>query len=205
VSTPGTPISSSAIEGMNTTRLRPIKCRACGGLFARVRPMQVACSLPCSIRVAQALRAKQERRDATEARRARAKALLAIKPRAKLIAEAQAAVNRYVRLRDAALPCISCQRHHGGKWNAGHYRSTAAAPELRFELDNVHKQCEPCNTHLSGNLIAYRAGLLERIGPERLAAIEGPHPPRKWSREELIAMRQRFAAMAKELEARNPT
>ena len=186
----------------SAAKLRPIKCRACGGLFARGRPMQVACSLPCSIRVAQDRRAQQERRDATEARRARAKALLAIKPRAKLIAEAQAAVNRYVRLRDAALPCISCQRHHAGKWNAGHYRSTAAAPELRFDLDNLHKQCEPCNTHLSGNLIRYRVGLLDRIGADRLAAIEGPHEPRKWTREELIAMRQQFAAMAKELEGR---
>ena len=117
-------------------------------------------------------------------------------------AEAQAAVNRYVRLRDAALPCISCQRHHAGKWNAGHYRSTAAAPELRFDLDNLHKQCEPCNTHLSGNLIRYRVGLLDRIGADRLAAIEGPHEPRKWTRDELIAMRQRFAAMAKELDGR---
>lgn len=181
---------------------RPIKCRACRGLFIRTRPMQVACSMDCAAWVARTKREQAARRVAAEERRAHAKALLAIKPRAKLIAEAQAAVNRYVRLRDAALPCISCQRHHAGKWNAGHYRSTAAAPELRFDLDNLHKQCEPCNTHLSGNLIRYRVGLLDRIGADRLAAIEGPHEPRKWTREELIAMRQQFAAMAKELEGR---
>lgn len=195
VSTPGTPISSSAIEGMNTTRLRPIKCRACGGLFSRVRPMQVACSLPCSIRVAQERRAKQERKD-------HAARKLAAKPRSRLLAEAQAAVNRYVRLRDAGKPCISCGRHHAGQWHAGHFRSVGSAPELRFDLRNLHAQCAPCNVHLSGNLILYRAGLLDRIGHDAVAALEGPHEPRKWTRDELIAMRQRFAAMAKELDGR---
>jgi hypothetical protein len=46
----------------------------------------------------------------------------------------------------------------------------------------------------------YRAGLLDRIGPERLAALEGPHPSAKFARDFLIALRARFIAMAKELE-----
>jgi hypothetical protein len=143
-------------------------------------------------------KAKREHVEDMQATRAK---LQALKPRSKLLAEAQHAVNRYVRMRDAAQGCISCGTREAGQYHAGHYRSTAAAPELRFDLDNLHRQCAQCNTYLSGNLINYRAGLLERIGPERLAAIEGPHPPRKWTREELIALRADFIQRAKALEA----
>lgn len=169
------------------------KCHGCREPFVRARPLQVACSMDCAAKVAWQKREKEDRRLHRERKRA-------AKPYARLVAEAQAAVNRYVRLRDVGKPCISCQRHHTGQWHAGHYRSTAAAPELRFDLDNLHAQCAPCNTYLSGNLVRYRVGLLERIGPERLAALEGPHPARKWTRDELIALRRQFQAMARALE-----
>lgn len=133
-------------------------------------------------------------------RKATRERLRALRPLRAFVAEAQEAVNRYVRLRDASLPCISCGTSSAA-WDAGHYRSAGACPELRFDLDNIHKQCVRCNQHLSGNLIAYRVGLLARIGPERLAALEGPHPARKWTRDELIALRAQFVAMARELES----
>ena len=70
-----------------------------------------------------------------------------IKPRGKWIAEAQAAVNKYIRLRDRDKPCISCgnNREHkmglsGHRYDAGHYRSRGAAGHLRFNLLNIHKQ-----------------------------------------------------------------
>ena len=86
-----------------------------------------------------------------------------LKSRAQWLKEAQQAFNAWIRLRDADKPCISCGRHHEGQWYAGHYLSTGARPELRFEPLNVHKQCSACNTHLSGNLVLYRAELVRRI------------------------------------------
>ena len=92
---------------------------------------------------------KQERKELREAKQR-------IKTRAEWLKEAQSEVNRYVRLRDKDLPCISCGRFHNGQYHAGHYRTVGSAPELRFELSNIHKQCAPCNNHLSGNIVNYR-------------------------------------------------
>lgn len=166
----------------------------CGEMFTPARPMQKACGLTCAhsmVRLANDKAAAKVR--AQDKRQTRAQ-LEALKSRRQWINETQAAFNAWVRLRDAGQPCISCGRLHGGKVNAGHYRSTGAAPELRFEPLNVHLQCEPCNTHLSGNLIPYRVNLLARIGAEQLAWIEGPHAAQKWTIEQLRGLRDDYRA-----------
>ena len=181
---------------------RPVRCKACGEPFVRSRPMQKACSRLCALMLVNLANAKKEARAKVAERKADRAKLRAMRPLRDFIADTQEACNRYVRLRDFSLPCVSCQRFHEGQWHAGHYRSTAAAPELRFDLDNLARQCSPCNTHLSGNLINYRAGLVKRIGIHRVLALEGPHPAQKWTREELVDMRDKFRAMARELESK---
>lgn len=81
--------------------------------------------------------------------------------------EAQKAFNAYIRKRDEKEPCISCRRHHTGQYHAGHFKTTAARPDLRFNEDNCHKQCAPCNNHLSGNIGEYITHLVEKIGKVR--------------------------------------
>ena len=114
--------------------------------------------------------------------------------------EAQKAFNAFIRARDSALPCVSCGRHHSGKYDAGHYRSRGAFPELRFNELNCHKQCSPCNTQLSGNIANYRPILLERIGVDNLAFVEGPHEPKKYTCAELkeieLKYKEKLKAMA---------
>jgi hypothetical protein len=94
----------------------------------------------------------------------------AAKPRSKWLAECQAIVNRYVRIRDRALPCCSCDRPASwdGQWHASHFRSVGAASGIRFHLWNIHKGCSICNNHLSGNLAGYHPRLVVRIGPEKV-------------------------------------
>ena len=87
-----------------------------------------------------------------------------LKSRSDHLREAQTVFNKFIRLRDEKAPCISCGRHHKGQYHAGHYRSTGACPELRFEELNVHKQCAPCNDHLSWNIVNYRINLIKKIG-----------------------------------------
>jgi len=72
-----------------------------------------------------------------------------------------------------------------GVIHAGHYRSVGAHPELRFEPDNCHAQCAQCNNFMSGNLLNYRANLLNKIGQERVEWLEGPHKKSKLSIPEL--------------------
>src|SRR4030067_255462 len=58
------------------------------------------------------------------------------------------------------------------KETAGHYFNANNHYNVRFNEDNVHKQCEYCNTSLSGNLIPYRKYLIMKIGVERFEKLE---------------------------------
>lgn len=122
-----------------------------------------------------------------------------LKTRSDYTKDAQRWFNKWIRLRDHNQPCISCQKPPKKK-NAGHYRSTGAAPELRFEPLNVHLQCEHCNTHLSSNAIDYRINLINKIGVDKVEWIEGPHPPKKYTIDELKAIKGKYKALCNELE-----
>lgn len=106
--------------------------------------------------------------------------------------KAQAAFNAFIRSRDEGLPCISCGRHHQGQYHAGHYKSVGAHPELRFEELNCHRQCAPCNNHLSGNIIEYRKGLLEKIGQKKLDWLEGSHPAKNYTLEDIRTIEKKY-------------
>ncbi len=117
-----------------------------------------------------------------------------VKPLSYFIKQAQQAFNEFIRYRDRLLPCISCDRHHEGQYHAGHFRTTGANPELRFDEDNCHKQCSVCNNHLSGNLTAYRPALIAKIGQARFDALMGPHALPKWTRDDYIRIRDEYRA-----------
>lgn len=176
--------------------MKPKRCKVCRVEFVPRRMGQKVCSPECAGSLAVSERAKAEKKAAVKDRRETREKL---KTRAQWLKEAQAAFNAWVRARDAELPCVSCGRHHDGQFHAGHYLSTGARPELRFEPLNVWKQCAPCNTHLSGNLVLYRAELIRRIGLEKVEWLEGPHEPCKWTVDELKEIKARYARMAKEL------
>jgi hypothetical protein len=147
--------------------------------------LQSVCSPVCAIAYAGVAKNKAERIAAISDRKVIKLKLDSIKTKSEWAREAQTAFNQWVKLRDADEVCISCGRDHKGQWHAGHYLSVGAHPELRFEPLNVWKQCQPCNTHLHGNLISYRKMLLERIGIEKLEWLEGPHKPKKYTIDEL--------------------
>ena len=113
--------------------------------------------------------------------------------------DAQTAFNAFIRERDADQPCISCGRHHTGQYHAGHYLSVGARPELRFTESNVHKQCAPCNTHLSGNAVLFRRGLVEKLGLELVEWLEGPHEPRRDTVDSLKAIKAHYTTLTKQL------
>ena len=99
--------------------------------------------------------------------------------------EAQTIFNKYIRLRDMGLWCISCGKQPKKK-NAGHYFSSGGHSNVRFDEDNVHLQCEACNTYLSGNLLNYQIGIEKRIGAKKLLELHArAHTEKRWSVEEL--------------------
>lgn len=132
------------------------------------------CSPECGLILAREKQAKEAKVKAKAERadiRARKEKL---KTRADYAKEAQSAINRYVRLRDANLGCISCDKPASwtGQWHCSHFRSVGAAPHLRFNLWNMNKSCSACNNFLSGNIGAYRPALIEKIGQAKVDWLE---------------------------------
>lgn len=144
---------------------------------------------------AKRIKAKHEAEKAERKRLAEKKQQ--VKPLSYFIKQAQQAFNEFIRYRDRGEACISCGRYHEGQYHAGHFRTTGANPELRFNEDNCHRQCAPCNNHLSGNLIAYRPALIAKIGQARFDALMGPHEMPKWKREDYIRIRDEYRAKLK--------
>ncbi|WP_312973325.1 recombination protein NinG [Atlantibacter sp.] len=186
------------------------KCIHCREWFHPVRNEQVVCSFECASAVgkvqtaknqADAMRAekKRQREEEKEQRARQSERRQAVKPLSYFIKKAQQTFNEFIRYRDRHLPCISCSRHHEGQYHAGHFRTTGANPELRFNEDNCHRQCSPCNNHLSGNLIAYRPALIAKIGQERFDALMGPHELPKWKRDDYIRIRDEYRAKLRQL------
>ena len=171
-------------------------CEVCERVFVPDRMGQLVCRPACAM--ARVRQAKKAERESVKKRKE------AIKSKADWAREAQTAFNAWIRARDEGLPCISCGRHHQGQWHAGHYLSTGARPELRYTESNVHRQCAPCNTHLSGNAVLYRIGLINRIGSDAVEWLEGPHPLPKWTPEELRAIRDTYRAKLKDIQKGNP-
>lgn len=180
---------------------KPKTCKnpACGEKFVPQRLGQTVCSPKCGLAIKEVNQEKARKSLAQVQRREIKVRKEKLKTRADHLREAQAVFNEWVRLRDADLPCVSCGRHHEGQYHAGHYRTVGANPEIRFEPLNAWKQCAPCNTHLSGNLVNYRLSLLQRIGAEKLEWLEGPHPACKHTIEEIKAIKAEYREKIKEL------
>ena len=190
---------TTAAESRPVKQRKPKACKTCKSPFQPRSSTHVCCSIRCSVDFARVKREQKERKELAAAKER-------IKPRAQWLREAQAAVNRYVRLRDTAagLPCISCGRHHQGQNHAGHYRSVGSAPHLRFDTErNMHLQCAPCNTHLHGNLVNYRRALIAKIGIDAVEGLEADQAPKHYSIDDLKQIKVEYARKRRELEKEN--
>jgi hypothetical protein len=130
-------------------------------------------------------------------------ALKKLKPRSQWLKDAQAVFNKFIRIRDANNACISCGRHHQGQYHAGHYRTVGSAPHLRFNEQNVHKQCAPCNNHKSGDIVNYRMNLVKKIGIESVEQLESNNEPKKYTIDDIKQIIAEYKNKCKELEKGN--
>jgi hypothetical protein len=196
--------------------MRPKKCPECGEKYQPTRQMQPCCdNMECkasyAIRHIEATR-KRRRMQEMNVQKADRKVIKlkldAIKPRGKLIAEADRAFCAYIRFRDqlAGYLCISSGKPldwSGNNVDAGHYRSRGSAPHLRYDERNCHAQSKHDNRYISGNAVDYRIGLIARIGLAEVEALEADQKPRKYSNYDLIAIKAKYVAKLKALKAEN--
>jgi len=173
--------------------VRERKCKHCGDKYQPTKTFQAVCgNYQCAIEHGKTLKAKSNRRDLRDAKRR-------LKTHGQWAKEAQTEFNRFIRARDKILPCISCGRFHDGQWHAGHYRTVGGHPELRFDEQNCHRQCAPCNNFKSGDLVSYRENLIEKIGMKAVRSIEGPHEARHYTIEDLQRIKKDYRLKAKRL------
>lgn len=168
------------------------KCRICRTPFKKLSIGHKDCSPTCAI---EGLKLDKEKLARKEYKAEK----IRLKSRREWIKDVQKVFNTYIRKRDEGKACISCQRMHKGQIHAGHYLSTGASPELRFNEDNCHSQCAPCNNHLSGNIALYRINLIKKIGLDRVEWLEGQHNPKKYTIPELIELHELYKRKLKDL------
>lgn len=160
-------------------RMRKCKLKSCRQAFEPRSMTHVACSPEHALEIVALDRAAKDKRE-------RQQGLQKLKRRADYMRDAQAALNAWIRnVRDRDLPCISCGRFHQGQYHAGHFLARGSHPHLALLEINLAKQCQPCNVHLSGNQLAFRRGLIERVGISAVEALETDQVPRKYSIDQL--------------------
>ena len=166
------------------------KCKICKAYFTPQRPLQLVCQWKCAIDFAKDTKIKTVKKEIKETK-------LKLKSRSDWLKDTQVVFNKYIRLRDQDDGCISCGSKSAYAYHAGHYRSIGSAGHLRFNEHNCHRQCSACNTHLSGNLIRYRLGIIRKIGILIVEALESDNNTIKLSIEEIKLLKAYFSAKIK--------
>lgn len=192
------------------TTTKPPRCKWCK--VRTDRPGKVLhddCISPWYEANREKLARKAAKKRETDARAERAKdrqTLEAMKRLPTLHKEARFWFNRWVRMRDAGKPCISCGKPppdlsglHAGR-DCGHFRSVGSAGHLRYTETNAAAQCVHCNQYLAGNYTGYRKGLIQRIGVEAVEALENDNRPEKWQRDQVRATRDEYRQRCRALE-----
>ncbi|NDV93501.1 recombination protein NinG [Dysgonomonas sp. 521] len=174
-----------------------IKCRSCKTNFEPIYRNGIIVSRLCLSCIATKAKSKVQKDKAKE----KAKAKERLKTHSQWLNDLQKVFNKYIRLRDKGMPCISCGCSLVGKYDAGHFFSLGAYPNLRFNEDNVHGQCVACNQHRHGNTTEYSLSLPMRIGIERYEQLlEIRNKPLKMTTEEIKEQIEYYKIKIKEYE-----
>ena len=191
---------------LQTNPPKPRVCTVCKTSFAPQRMGAKVCGPFCAMTFARSVNGKAAKVAAIKDKRETKQKLDEMRSKPQLVKLAQIAFNSFIRARDTYKPCISCGKPLqaatvGGGFDCGHYRSVGSAVHMRFVEDNAHGQCKYCNRHLAGNHVAYRAGLIERVGLRSVELIESDQTLRKYAKEGLIEIARHYNAEKRRLEA----
>ena len=183
---------------MLNTKIKPKKCVVCGDIYQPLKPLTKCCSYQCALKYAKETQAKTILKERNKVKKL---GLEKLKTKSDWLKDVQIVFNRYIRLRDKDQPCISCRTTAKVKYDAGHFYSVGAYPNLRFNEDNVHKQCSNnCNVHLSGHIHKYRTWLINKIGEQRFnKLIELKNIKAHYSIEDLKELKEIYKEKIKSL------
>jgi hypothetical protein len=175
------------------------KCRNCLEKFEPKNSLQVVCGIKCSIeynktkKEKQAVKFKEYEQEHKEEKSLKASLI-----------NTKMQVHEYVRLRDKGKPCISCGVAWTSTFQCGHHYKSETFTTLRFNLDNLHGQCQRCNLFLEGAFENYALNLPFRIGIKKyndlqsLASIDKQFK-KVWNLENLKEIREKVKKLRKDL------
>ncbi|VEE10697.1 Bacteriophage Lambda NinG protein [Chryseobacterium gleum] len=159
------------VKQLEMKDIKPKECVVCGEDFMPFKTTERVCSLTCALAYA---KSDVDKKNAKAWRKEKKIRKEKLKTQSDWLQDLQKDFNTFIRLRDRDKPCISCGTTRTDiKYDAGHFWTTGGFPNVRFDEDNVHKQCSNnCNLKKSGNINEYRPRLIEKIGIERFEALE---------------------------------
>ena len=180
------------------------KCKFCKKPATNKVGLNYFCDADCAYNQVRANFIKKIDKEAGERRKRDREKLKRLKTRSEWLKELQVIFNKFIRLRDAGLPCISCGALDDGsrQMQAGHYKTVGAHPALRFDESNCHSQCSRCNNFLSGNLLPYRVALIAKVGQAEVDRLEGKQEPLKLTIPEIQILIVEYKAKVKALTGR---
>jgi len=123
-----------------------------------------------------------------------------LKTLGKFESEAKTEFQRYIRKRDAELPCISCGTMTTDLWDGGHFKKAELYSGVIFDEMNCHKQCRKCNRFLGGNELNFREGLVVRYGEAYVLEIEQRAAQLrvyKYNKDQLKEIREKYRLLNK--------
>lgn len=121
---------------------------------------------------------------------------------AQLKQDARKVFQKWIRMRDIDDTCICCNES-AELWDAGHYYKAEIYSGVIFDEINVNKQRKFCNKHLHGNEGNYRIGLIKKYGEKAVLDLDKraiETKGKKWSREELSEIKNKYSNKLKNLE-----
>ena len=182
-------------------KLKKRKCKECGEVFQKLRPLQSVCGYECSKVNAKKQTKKKKDKKLKEINKDVRERKEKLKTNSDWLRDTQKVVNKYIRERDKnELNCISCGKFINGVRHASHYMSSGGHSNIRFNTDNIWVSCYKCNVMLSGNQLPYRVRLIEKIGLKRVEYIESiAHDTKRYSIDELKDIMIVFKLKIKEL------
>lgn len=205
-----TALSRTSDQPRKAPKVKARKCRICRQQFMPWRSTQPTCDEhSCQHAYAMQALAKKQAKDAAAERKIKAatkkadrERLIELQRPQYFLKKTEKAVNALVRERDREQSCISCGTHDAAEWHAGHFIPVGRSSFLRYDLANIHKQCDACNVFGAGKATEYERRLIGRIGQAEVDRLKSAPRLKVWSREELAKIEADAKAALRELKGK---
>lgn len=170
-----------------------MKCKECGTKFTPRFFLQKTCENPrCIIDYSKKVYAKQQDKEWKQRKKETKEKL---KTLSHYESEAKRSFQKWVRMRDKDLPCISCGTTTTMRWDGGHLFKAEIYSGVIFDERNVNKQCIKCNVTLNGNEAEYSIRLRERLGEKEFLDLQEKALRTrlfKYTKDELIEIKKKY-------------